>query len=414
MNQLTACSDLLSKDGNAGRAGKFAAIIFFLVVPLITLLPMPAAGQALPLMGEGFSGTMDMPGVTSDACPGFGTINFTSSGIGGGPYPGTFSESGTITPGNVFNASFVIDSAIDVAGTKSGSLSVSCVRSGLPGGGIQVVVQFSGTVMYNADVPDQGLATVFGRFQVARNALGVETRSGSFNQHFFLSTAGPPFALVLEPLADTNDVGTQHTVTARVLDALGRGVPGVEVDFVVEGSVNTTGSCTTNSSGQCQFSYTGPQFPGADLITGFVDSDRDDTFDPGEPIAEATKAWVLPASTAGQVTGGGHIDNALILESVAFGFNARSTLKGFQGHCNVVDRETRTHIKCLDVEALVVVGTHATIFGRATVNGTQTRYRIETDDLGEPGRFLDTFSIITESGYAATGPVTQGNIQIHR
>jgi hypothetical protein len=79
----------------------------------------------------------------------------------------------------------------------------------------------------------------------------------------------------------------------------------------------------------------------------------------------------------------------------------------------VVDREISAHIKCLDVEGLVIAGTLATIFGRATVNGSETRYRIDVDDLEEPGRFRDTFSIITESGYAATGVVTQGNIQIH-
>ncbi len=412
MNRLNACCDLLTKDEYAGRAGKLGVIVLLLIISLVSSLPIPAAGQAPPLMGEGMHSLLDIPSITSpDRCP-TGPVSFTVSGIAVGPYPGTFTESITIA-GNTFEASFAIDSAIDVAGTKSGTVSFECFTFFTSSAQV-LSIGFEGTAMYNADVPDQGIAQVGGNFFIVTDLMGtVQNRGGAFSQRFVLSTLGPPFALLLQPVADTNEVGTRHTVTARVVDALGRPIPGVEVDFIVEGSVNTAGSCTTNSTGQCEFSYTGPQFPGADLITAFVDSDRDNTFDPGEPISEATKAWVLPSSTPGQVTGGGQINKALILESVAFGFNARSTLTSFQGHCNVVDREAGIHIKCLDVEALVVVGTHATIFGRATVNGTQTRYRILVDDLDEPGRFRDTFSIITENGYAATGLVTQGNIQIH-
>jgi hypothetical protein len=46
------------------------------------------------------------------------------------------------------------------------------------------------------------------------------------------------------------------------------------------------------------------------------------------------------------------------------------------------------------------------------VNGVPTTYRIDVDDLGEPGQDRDTFSITTATGYTASGPVTKGNIQI--
>jgi hypothetical protein len=47
------------------------------------------------------------------------------------------------------------------------------------------------------------------------------------------------------------------------------------------------------------------------------------------------------------------------------------------------------------------------------VNGVATNYRIDVDDLADPGALSDTFTIETESGYTATGIVEHGNIQIN-
>jgi hypothetical protein len=177
--------------------------------------------------------------------------------------------------------------------------------------------------------------------------------------------------------------------------------------------VSTTGQCTTDAQGRCEFTYQGPDLPGADLIRGCADSNRDGDVDPGEPCGEATKIWVLPATTPGQVTGGGWIVKGG--ERVSFGFNAQSKDVGdaAKGNCNVIDHATNGHIKCLTVDSLVVAGTHATFFGQARVDGETTDYRIDVDDLSEPGA-ADTFKIQTDSGYAAAGTLVGGNIQIHR
>jgi hypothetical protein len=53
------------------------------------------------------------------------------------------------------------------------------------------------------------------------------------------------------------------------------------------------------------------------------------------------------------------------------------------------------------------------LFGDATVNGVATTYRIDVNDYAEPGKNIDTFKIITASGYTASGVLTGGNIQIH-
>ena len=176
-----------------------------------------------------------------------------------------------------------------------------------------------------------------------------------------------------------------------------------------------SGSCTTDSNGQCSFTYQGPNLPGADVITGCADSNGNGSVDAGEPCGEATKAWIAPASTPGQTTGGGQIANTAGAGQIAFGFTAKSDQNGIKGECTVVDPAgpSNTRIKCLDVKTLVQTATHATFFGNATVNGNATTYRIDVDDFAEPGAGSDTFKIQTASGYIASGILTAGNIQVH-
>ena len=115
------------------------------------------------------------------------------------------------------------------------------------------------------------------------------------------------------------------------------------------------------------------------------------------------------------MSGGGQILNAADNDKVAFGFSAKSTDNQLVGNCTVVDPHpaTNTKIRCLDVTSLVRTASHATFFGNGTINGVSTTYRINVDDLGEPGVGHDTFKIQTGSGYVVGGALTNGNIQIH-
>src|SRR5712691_4731645 len=147
---------------------------------------------------------------------------------------------------------------------------------------------------------------------LARSSLGAAAAYYYYSTTSTTSTttttpAPVPTTLVLSPAAATNTVGTSHTVTATVNDQFGDPFQGVVVRFTVTGSVTTSGNCTTDAAGQCTFTYTGPSLPGADLITAFADTNGDGTLDAGEPTGTATKAWILPTSTPGQVTGGGQI-----------------------------------------------------------------------------------------------------------
>jgi hypothetical protein len=126
----------------------------------------------------------------------------------------------------------------------------------------------------------------------------------------------------------------------------------------------------------------------------------------GELFIESTQ--LLP-DTEGLVTGGGRVE-----PDVRFGFIGKSRdAASFYGTCDVVDALADAHVKCVDVTGLAVVGTHATVSGDATVNDVPTRYRMDVDDLGEPGIGRDTFKIQTDSGYFAGGVLTGGDIQIH-
>jgi hypothetical protein len=225
-----------------------------------------------------------------------------------------------------------------------------------------------------------------------------------------------PAVVVLGPADAVDPVGTQHSVTASVTNAAGSPAAAVVVRFSVTGSVSTGGSCTTGSTGTCSFTYSGPSLPGADMISAYVDTDGDGTRDAGEPRAadEATKAWVAPASTNGHVTGGGQAPNVSGTDKIAFGFNAKaaSPTTPVSGNCSAVDPSVDVQLRCLSVTSIVVSGTHATIFGTADQNGVRTTYRIDVDDVAEPGKGRDTFRLQTAAGYTGGGVITSGNIQV--
>jgi hypothetical protein len=132
------------------------------------------------------------------------------------------------------------------------------------------------------------------------------------------------------------------------------------------------------------------------------------TSDAGRSIPHGAATEAIDDQTSGHATGGGKA-----APDVTFGFNARSDGTLRSGNCNVVDRAANVHIQCVDVRSYAQTATHATFSGRATVDGTETTYRIDVDDNGEPGTGRDTFKIVTGTGYVAAGVLTQGNVQVH-
>lgn len=235
-------------------------------------------------------------------------------------------------------------------------------------------------------------------------------------------SGGPSANLTLSPRTATNPVDTQHCVTATVINAFGVPQPGVTVVFTVTGSVNTSGSGTTNGNGEAVFCYTGPALPGADLIRAFADDNPENgTQGPGEPFDTATKTWVLPVTTPGCeiiITNGGWII-AANGDRANFGGNAKSDEdSNVSGQEEYQDKGPADPFNLHGDVLAITCGTDgisATIFGQATIDGTGSHnYRIDVRDVGEPGRGQDHYRMQVETYDSGDQTLQGGNVQIHK
>jgi hypothetical protein len=274
------------------------------------------------------------------------------------------------------------------------------------------VTDVNGEAQFTYAGTNLGLDTITACFDASSNATcdaGELTATAAKTW-----VVGPPATLDLQPPTDTNTVDAQHCVTASVEDQFGNPTPGITVRFSVTGSVITSGSDTTDASGEATFCYTGPALPGADVITAYADTNTNSVQDSGEPSDTAAKTWVIPQSTPGcKVTYGGRI-LAANGDKATFGGNAQVPPKGqeqYQDHGPAAD----LNVHSINVQAVTCStdGTQASIFGQATINGSGTfNYRIDLEDLGEPGT-SDTYRIRL-SGYDSGEQVLDsGNVQIH-
>jgi hypothetical protein len=238
---------------------------------------------------------------------------------------------------------------------------------------------------------------------------------------FFERPAPVPTTVTLDPLTATNPVDSEHCVTATVRDQFGDPMEGVTVRFSVTGSVNTSGSATTDANGEAEFCYQGPALPGADVINAYADTDNDNTQDPGEPSAvpPATKTWVLPVTTPGceiKITNGGWII-AMNGDRASFGGNAKADADGnVTGNEEYQDHGPAQPMN-LHGNVLVIVcnsATSATIFGEATIDGSGSHiYRIDVQDNGEPGR-NDRYRLRVNAYDSGDQQLRGGNVQIHQ
>lgn len=121
---------------------------------------------------------------------------------------------------------------------------------------------------------DDELYTLLPFLTASTTSVAVFTQNGSsddniFFAYFDLSGAAIVGAgIVLGPATATNPVGTNHTVTATVVDAAGAPIPGATVTFNVLTGPNAgvTGNAVTNASGQASFTYTDSGGAGVDQI----------------------------------------------------------------------------------------------------------------------------------------------------
>jgi hypothetical protein len=300
---------------------------------------------------------------------------------------------------------------------RSGSrLEYSTYLGGsLPDYGLGIAVDAAGGAHVTGTTASSEFPTTPGAFDASHNG-------GVFDAFVTKLSVGPgaPAMLTLSPKADANQVGTEHCVSAGVDDAAGNPSPDVAVRFSISGSVHTSGSVTTGQDGKATFCYRGPDLPGADAIAAFADTDADQAHDQDEPSDGATKVWTLPVSTPlCKVTGGGLI-TARNGDRATFAGNAESDAD----HHSDGQQSYRDHgpAEPIQVRSIEILGltcnaerTRATIFGRATINDQGSHaFRIDVQDLAEPGRRTDTYRILVENGYdSGEAALEGGNVQVH-
>ena len=90
-----------------------------------------------------------------------------------------------------------------------------------------------------------------------------------------LPCTNPPSGIKLDPAAATDTIGTNQTETATVVDNTATPKAGVTVTFnVISGpDAGTTGTGTTNASGQATFTFSDTTVPGVDtVVASFTDT----------------------------------------------------------------------------------------------------------------------------------------------
>ena len=280
--------------------------------------------------------------------------------------------------------------------------------------GLGITLDSFGSIYVTGATRSANFPTTVGAFDTTHN--GVED---AFVVKFSNTTVGVPATLTLNPAAATNPVDSQHCLTATVHDASGNAVAGVVARFQVMGSIDTSGSATTDANGEAGFCYVGPPLPGSDTITAFADTDNNTVQDPGEPGGMATKTWTVPATTPRcEISNGGWIiaENG---DRATFGGNAKANENGeTQGSQQYQDHgpAQRLKLSSLNVRAVVCDGsTRASIFGQATIDGAGIfNYRINVQTLGGPGRGQDTYQLLLDGYDSGEQTLRGGNIQIRR
>jgi hypothetical protein len=369
---------------------------------------------------------------------GTSSATFLVSGDAGGPHPGTFESTLTLTAGPQrfgegpllsLSETFEIDAGDTVIGgtkhlvprqerfypfscavTPSGECEDVFVRASAPGDALRYDATISGP---EGTQQERGYAEFAFGFDGVRCGGEMQFSSGAMDQFFTLVISpNDPTTVVLSPATAATTVNTHHDVTATVSDDGGEPISGAIVRFSVTGASSASGDCMTDAGGVCTFSYQVGTFPGEDSISAYVDVDTDGVQDVLEPTGTATNTVVLPASTPGRTTGDGKfLDNQS--GEVTFTLSARSDGSTLRGSCKFIDKASNTTIKCLDVLSYRQFENKTRIYGHAEQNGLATIYQIEITDNGPPGSSpADSITVSTASGYFAFGSVTNGDIQV--
>jgi len=304
----------------------------------------------------------------------------------------------------------------DAAGNPTPGIKVVFSVSGANTAGGLATTNASGQAVfcYTGTKAGEDAITAFADTDGSGSQNGTEPTGAATKTYI----AAAPVTVTVTPATAVNTVGQQHCVTATAKDAFGNPTANYTVYFTVTGTTTvrdrSSGSATTNASGQAQFCYTA-QFPGSDTIKAVVDANKNNTAEATEPTGTATKSYVLPVSTPlcqVSVTDGGWII-AANGDRASFGGNAKvSSTREVKGEQVYQDHGPAQplRMKSTNVLAVVCAGKEATIYGSGTLNDSvPVFYRIQVTDGGKN----DKYGILLSTGYySGDQPLRGGNITV--
>ena len=185
--------------------------------------------------------------------------------------------------------------------------------------------------------------------------------------------------------------------------------------FTANCSSTGSGSSTRNAVASGLFNYTAnvngtPTTGSGGMALDITETNTNPT---GTGFAHTNFHGVTASTDNPKATGGGNILHSASNPGITFGFNAQLQSNGnLQGRGVVIDHRTNTRIKILNVVSLAIAGRIAVFTGQCEVNGVTENYRIEVEDVDEPGILVDGFTISTDSYAQQSGRLTGGNIQV--
>jgi protocatechuate 3,4-dioxygenase beta subunit len=204
-----------------------------------------------------------------------------------------------VTPGEAINhpgddhtvtATVVDQFGNPVAGV---TVEINVTGGGTPTPSSQTAItDSSGEVEFTFTNPVEAVNTVEACFTVDATEI-CDTATKSWEEP-------EPETITLEPATDTNAVGTNHSLTATVLDQFEDPFPGGDVHFDVSPEGDPTppeGDNTTDAAGEAEFTFSNDQEV-TNNITACIDEDSNMDCDVGEPSDTATKAWEEPEAEA--------------------------------------------------------------------------------------------------------------------
>jgi hypothetical protein len=226
--------------------------------------------------------------------------------------------------------------------------------------------------------------------------------------------------LALDPVTDTNPVGTPHTVTATVTNPDDSPRSGVEVSFVVTGvNAGATGTCVpatciTGADGKVAYTYTGTAV-GDDTINAAI------TVDGSRQSATAAKTWVEgdPPPATGSVKGKGSYATGKEWGRVQFQVDASAEGGSFDGMTGNGFRFAATSVAGFTQSGNTAsFGGSATWTGPKVAEGGTYTYVVSFVDNGFPGR-EDTISVEIKDGsgavvFSSDGPqkLKSGDVEV--